>query len=125
MAPSERTGFHGAFVHVVERHDVVILAPGHLLAALRYDGDLGLGGPGLPTALNFPPDELYMAFVRAGVFRRAQEQVVAVNGRPEEIVMGRDAKVPRPPNAFILYRKSMNDKVKLENPEMHNNERCK
>ncbi len=34
-------------------------------------------------------------------------------------------KVPRPPNAYILYRKDKHKLVKDENPHLHNNEICK
>ncbi len=35
------------------------------------------------------------------------------------------AKIPRPPNAFILYRQQYHPLVKAENPEFHNNDICK
>lgn len=35
------------------------------------------------------------------------------------------AKVPRPPNAFILYRQHHHPLVKERSPELHNNEICK
>ncbi|KAL2131988.1 hypothetical protein VTI74DRAFT_4320 [Chaetomium olivicolor] len=31
-------------------------------------------------------------------------------------------KIPRPPNAYILYRKDKHNEVKAENPNLHNNE---
>lgn len=34
-------------------------------------------------------------------------------------------KVPRPPNAFILYRKEKHPMLKSEHPEYHNNDICK
>jgi HMG (high mobility group) box len=34
------------------------------------------------------------------------------------------AKIPRPPNAFILYRRSHHPIVKQAHPEMHNNDIC-
>lgn len=34
-------------------------------------------------------------------------------------------KIPRPPNAYILYRKDKHNEVKAENPNLHNNEICK
>lgn len=34
-------------------------------------------------------------------------------------------KIPRPPNAYILYRKDKHSVIKAENPGMHNNEICK
>src|SRR5437763_10346675 len=37
----------------------------------------------------------------------------------------RKAKVPRPPNAFILYRQERHPVLKLEHPEYHNNDICK
>lgn len=36
-----------------------------------------------------------------------------------------EAKIPRPPNAYILYRKDKHNEVKAENPHLHNNEICK
>ena len=37
----------------------------------------------------------------------------------------RKAKVPRPPNAFILYRQERHPVLKSEHPEYHNNDICK
>ena len=34
-------------------------------------------------------------------------------------------KVPRPPNAFIIYRQEWHPKVVKENPNLHNNDICK
>lgn len=34
-------------------------------------------------------------------------------------------KTPRPPNAFILYRKDMHGDIKKQYPDIHNNEICK
>lgn len=36
-----------------------------------------------------------------------------------------EIKIPRPPNAFILYRKDKHNEVKAQNPNLHNNEICK
>ncbi|KAL2015077.1 hypothetical protein VTK56DRAFT_6337 [Thermocarpiscus australiensis] len=33
-----------------------------------------------------------------------------------------EVKIPRPPNAYILYRRDKHNKVKAENPNLHNNE---
>ncbi|KAL2172582.1 hypothetical protein VTG60DRAFT_4701 [Thermothelomyces hinnuleus] len=33
-----------------------------------------------------------------------------------------EIKIPRPPNAYILYRKDKHNEVKAENPNLHNNE---
>ncbi|KAK3904984.1 mat a-1 [Staphylotrichum tortipilum] len=33
-----------------------------------------------------------------------------------------EIKIPRPPNAYILYRKDKHNEVKAENPSLHNNE---
>jgi hypothetical protein len=37
----------------------------------------------------------------------------------------KSSKIPRPPNAFILYRKAHHEAVKAENPGIHNNQICK
>jgi hypothetical protein len=42
-----------------------------------------------------------------------------------KIAKERISKVPRPPNAFILYRQHHHPSVKAENPSMHNNDICK
>jgi hypothetical protein len=34
------------------------------------------------------------------------------------------SKVPRPPNAFIIYRKEWHPKVVAQNPGLHNNDIC-
>jgi HMG (high mobility group) box len=36
----------------------------------------------------------------------------------------RKAKIPRPPNAFILYRQEHHPKIKFAHPEYHNNDIC-
>lgn len=38
---------------------------------------------------------------------------------------GPSEKVPRPPNAFILYRKDYHGAIKFANPGIHNNKICK
>jgi hypothetical protein len=35
-----------------------------------------------------------------------------------------EVKIPRPPNAYILYRKDKHNEVKAQNPNLHNNEIC-
>lgn len=40
-------------------------------------------------------------------------------------VADKKTKVPRPPNAFILYRQHHHPLVKAEYPDMHNNQICK
>ena len=35
------------------------------------------------------------------------------------------SKVPRPPNAFIIYRKEWHSRIVEENPGLHNNQVCK
>ena len=37
----------------------------------------------------------------------------------------KQAKIPRPPNAFILYRQQYHPLIKAENPDFHNNDICK
>ena len=37
----------------------------------------------------------------------------------------KSAKIPRPPNAFIIYRKAHHSKIVAENPSLHNNQICK
>lgn len=37
----------------------------------------------------------------------------------------RKDRAPRPPNAFILYRKANQYRLKDAHPELHNNEICK
>lgn len=34
-------------------------------------------------------------------------------------------KIPRPPNAFILYRQHYHPIIKAQNPQLHNNDICK
>lgn len=44
---------------------------------------------------------------------------------PEETVISKKAKLPRPPNAFILYRQRHHPRVKEAYPDLHNNQICK
>jgi len=39
--------------------------------------------------------------------------------------LAKDDKIPRPANAFILYRKDHQDLMKAANPGIHNNDVCK
>lgn len=49
------------------------------------------------------------------------------NHVPMVVKRARDVstKVPRPPNAFILYRKDKHAQLKASFPDIHNNEICK
>ena len=47
---------------------------------------------------------------------------VSVQSQPKRLDK---SKVPRPPNAFILYRQHHHPIIKSENPDMHNNQICK
>ena len=45
---------------------------------------------------------------------------------PDDIAPStRAIRIPRPPNAFILYRKDYHHKIKAANPGIHNNEICR
>ena len=44
---------------------------------------------------------------------------------PQPKGVQKEERIPRPPNAFILYRQHHHPLVKQANPEMHNNEICK
>jgi len=42
-----------------------------------------------------------------------------------KIAKDRSSKVPRPPNAFIIYRQHHHPTIKAQNPGVHNNQICK
>lgn len=44
--------------------------------------------------------------------------------KSDKISAGKPQKVPRPPNAFILYRQHHHPLVKAAHPEYHNNDIC-
>ena len=46
-------------------------------------------------------------------------------GTTASTAAGKEAKIPRPPNAYILYRKERHNTVKEANPGITNNEICK
>lgn len=64
------------------------------------------------------------------VAQMSTEGYFTLNGRsvrsPEKMdkKVEKRPKVPRPPNAFILYRKHYHTILKQQNPDMHNNEIC-
>lgn len=47
------------------------------------------------------------------------------NSRNKVDHQAKTEKVPRPPNAFILYRKHYHTLTKAAHPEYHNNDICK
>lgn len=47
------------------------------------------------------------------------------NNSRTKVAKERILKVPRPPNAFILYRQHHHPLIKARRPEIHNNEICK
>lgn len=49
----------------------------------------------------------------------------STNQREKPSVSSKAAKVPRPPNAFILYRKHHHPKIKEAYPDFQNNDICK
>ena len=105
-------------VKSLEREDIVLLAPANYL--LRYNL-VGLPDSDVLIAANFDPDELFLAVDR---LMKAIAHAYPPNEAPPPAAIQAVEKIPRPPNAFILYRKSKNEMVKLENPGLHNNQRC-
>lgn len=59
---------------------------------------------------------------------RGPEQLLKHNApelRMKKKAADKKTKVPRPPNAFILYRQHHHPLVKAQYPDMHNNQICK
>lgn len=59
---------------------------------------------------------------------RGPDQLLTHNApelKMKKKVADKKTKVPRPPNAFILYRQHHHPLVKAEFPDMHNNQICK
>lgn len=66
----------------------------------------------------------------AGVIAQESTQISSPDKRAatnpkSKLAKERLAKVPRPPNAFILYRQDQHPKIKSEQPDIHNNQICK
>jgi HMG (high mobility group) box len=76
--------------------------------------DVSLAGSPLESLFNQTKGKLTNKVV-------ASEQAAEATGKDKE----KQAKIPRPPNAFILYRQAYHPLVKAENPEIHNNDICK
>lgn len=64
---------------------------------------------------------------QAEVEVRGPAQPDAANGEADvrAPVNGANARIPRPPNAFIGFRKDHHEEVKAANPGIHNNDICK
>ena len=45
-------------------------------------------------------------------------------GKKQHLAKSKKNRIPRPPNAFILYRKHHHPGLKAAKPELHNNEIC-
>lgn len=56
---------------------------------------------------------------------KAEPEDIDVNKRKLKIAVDRQNKIPRPANAFILYRQHHHPEVKANHPGMHNNDICK
>lgn len=48
-----------------------------------------------------------------------------INQRVKSSAPSKTAKIPRPPNAFILYRQHHHPKIKAAYPDFQNNDICK
>lgn len=108
-------------VKVLERDDIVIVAPLQYLIRYNLSGRVNCE---IMVATNFDAGELFLAVDR--LMRAFDRAFPAIEPElPAAVAHAVVEKIPRPPNAFILYRQMMNPKIKLENPELHNNERCK
>lgn len=58
--------------------------------------------------------------------RNPQGHRLVIAGAPKpKAVITKKAKLPRPPNAFILYRQHHHPLVKGQHPDYHNNQICK
>lgn len=57
---------------------------------------------------------------------RAKPEAAApvTKSNPKSSTSTKPAKIPRPPNPFILYRQQNHPKVKAEHPDYHNNDIC-
>lgn len=53
------------------------------------------------------------------------DHVIVEDAPEEEAVISKKARLPRPPNAFILYRQHHHPIVKEAHPDLHNNQICK
>lgn len=51
--------------------------------------------------------------------------ISSTSSKSDKAVHIKRQKIPRPPNAFILYRQRYHPVVKAEHPEFHNNQICK
>src|SRR5436190_22350846 len=58
-------------------------------------------------------------------FGKEENGVSAAKTTTKASLQGTTGKIPRPPNAFILYRQHHHPFVKATYPEYHNNDICK
>lgn len=54
----------------------------------------------------------------------SNEQSVSSSPKVNKVTLEKPEKIPRPPNAFILYRRHHHPLVKATHPDFHNNEIC-
>jgi hypothetical protein len=76
--------------------------------------------------LRIMPQPSYVAGATAPMLPIPDAKVMTAttNTRIQNKAGLKEEKVPRPPNAFILYRQHHHDMVKNANPELHNNDIC-
>lgn len=55
----------------------------------------------------------------------ASSEIAVDNDQIAQQLPASSAKIPRPPNCFILYRQNYHNEVKAANPGVSNNEICK
>lgn len=104
--------------------DAIRILPPPRVQVQFSNQQLAMRGRVPATLVSSPESELVSSESEASptsqqVSRRAE------SANRSKIAKERISKVPRPPNAFILYRQHHHPMVKQNNPGVHNNQICK
>ena len=105
ILPPPRVEFSPQQLELTERTTTIIADSSESGAAMQGDSE---------SSASSPEDSVSLSPVRkpAAVAR-------------SKIAKDRSSKVPRPPNAFIIYRQHHHPMIKALNPGVHNNQICK
>lgn len=101
------------FEHVTSNFRIFGLSTAPMNAFAQFGPNNPFAGSPLETVVNQTKVKL------------AQKNASDDHAMEQQATKEKLAKVPRPPNAFILYRQEHHPLVKAENPDFHNNDICK
>jgi hypothetical protein len=113
--------FHRAIVNV----NVIYVHDSHVFRVFLARADMFPPGSVLPAVPGSIPALINPALLGNAASIPAANSSVNPRVEPVRNTTVKHAKILRPPNAFILYRKAHHEAVKAAHPGIHNNEICK